>query len=168
MYHPVTHFFKNLLTHLPTHSLVYIYIYINPHKMLKKEKDVYLQACARDNAQLLVNQIFNLPVQRDEVVGAVVELPTPETPIPREKHVPEAKPLTKWEKFAKEKGIKKKKKDRKVYNEEKKDFVPAFGYKSKHDGHDWLIPVKEGVDDPYEDPFTKGKRLYFSMCLCAF
>jgi hypothetical protein len=51
------------------------------------------------------------------------------TPLPREKHVPEAKPLTKWEKFAKEKGIKKTKKSRKVYDEQTKEYLPAFGYK---------------------------------------
>ena len=92
-------------------------------------KDNYLLSTARDNAQLLVNKLFQLPVEKDPAVGAVGVLPPGTTPIPREKHVPEAKPLTKWEKFAKEKGIKNVKKSRKVYNEETKDFMPAFGYK---------------------------------------
>ncbi len=77
-----------------------------------------------------MNKLFKLPVEKDPTLGAVVELPPPETAVPREKHVPEEKPLTKWEKFAKEKGIKKKtKQSRKVYDEVAKDFIPAFGYK---------------------------------------
>lgn len=58
-----------------------------------------------------------------------VELPSPETPFPREKMLPKAKRETKWEKYAKEKGIKKRKRDNLVWDAEKKDWAPRFGYK---------------------------------------
>ena len=111
---------------------------------------------ARDNAQLLVNQIFDLPYEMDPLMGPLALLPAQTTHVPREKHVPEPKPLTKWEKFAKEKGIKKTKKSRKVFDEQTQEFRPRFGYKSKGDLHDWAVPVKDG-EDPYADPFAKAK-----------
>lgn len=70
---------------------------------------------SRDNTQLLINSIWELPTERiDECI--VAKLPEPTTVLPRLRKVPGPKPLTKWEKFAKEKGIKKKKKDKKVYD----------------------------------------------------
>lgn len=69
----------------------------------------------RDNTQLLINSIWELPTERiDECI--VAKLPKPTTVLPRLRKVPGPKPLTKWEKFAKEKGIKKKKKDKKEYD----------------------------------------------------
>lgn len=44
-------------------------------------------------------------------------LPPPTTNLPRSRKVPGPKAMTKWEKFAKEKGIQKKKKDKKVFDE---------------------------------------------------
>ena len=69
--------------------------------------DTFLIKHARDNAQLLFNQIFNLDTESSDV-GRLVILPEGETPIPRHRPVPKPKPETKWEKFAKEKGIKNK------------------------------------------------------------
>lgn len=70
----------------------------------------------RDNTQLLINEIWQLPTERvDECI--VAKLPAPTTVLPRLRKVPGPKPMTKWEKFAQEKGITKKKKDKKVYDE---------------------------------------------------
>lgn len=70
----------------------------------------------RDNVQLLINEIWELPTERvDECI--VAKLPAPTTVLPRIRKVPGPRALTKWEKFAKEKGIKKKKKDKKKFDE---------------------------------------------------
>lgn len=49
--------------------------------------------------------------------------------MPREKHVPVAKPMTRWQKFALEKGITKQKRERMVWDEDKKEWRPRHGYK---------------------------------------
>lgn len=85
----------------------------------------------RQNAlQELYVQLFQLPIKQDEdtmgikflqiffffyLLDPLAELPAGTMPIPREKSPPEPKPLTKWEEFAKKKGIKKKKKSRLVW-----------------------------------------------------
>lgn len=79
-------------------------------------KEEYLAALTRDNTQLLVNAIWELPTERvDESI--VAKLPEPTTVLPRLRKPPGPRPLTKWEKFAKEKGITKKKKDKKTYDD---------------------------------------------------
>ena len=66
---------------------------------------------------------------------------------------------TKWQIFAESKGIKKKKRSRMIYNEEKKDWMPRWGAGSskqiKND-LDIIREVKAG-DDPTEDPFKRDK-----------
>jgi regulator of ribosome biosynthesis len=73
-------------------------------------------------------------------------LPAPSTPLPREKPVPTEKAPTKWELFAKKKGIKAKPREGKmVYDEQSGEFVPKWGYKGKNkDGEsEWLVEVDE-------------------------
>jgi regulator of ribosome biosynthesis len=111
---------------------------------------------ARDNAQLLYNQIFNLDSESSDV-GRLVLLPESETPLPRFRPVPKPKPETKWEKFAKEKGIKNKKRERMLWDEEKKEWRPRYGYQRANDEmRDWAIEVGPN-DNPYEDPFQARK-----------
>ena len=55
-------------------------------------------------------------------------LPERKTKIPREKPIPK-KVETKWEKYAKAKGIKKHKKERMVYDKEADEWRPRWGYK---------------------------------------
>lgn len=76
-----------------------------------------MQELTRDNVQLLVNDIWELPTERVEEC-VVAKLPKPAYVLPRTRKCPVAKPLTKWEKFAQEKGIKKVKKDKKVFDTE--------------------------------------------------
>lgn len=91
--------------------------------------------------------------------GPVLLLPTETTSMPRFKKVPEPKPETKWEKFAREKGIQKKKKDRMVFNEDTGEFAPRFGYKRSKNGLDDLpiVEIKPG-DDPYADPWAEDHK----------
>lgn len=76
----------------------------------------YLLDLTRDNVQLLINEIWELPTERVEE-QVVAKLPAPKLPLPRSRKLPEPKALTKWEQFAKEKGIKKRVKDKKVYDD---------------------------------------------------
>ena len=117
----------------------------------------------------------------------VVELPERdyEGPFacPREKPLPKKKPMTKWEAFAKQKGINaKKKKSRMVWCEVTKSWKPRWGYMSAKkakvrnykvffkfkyeilqelnkngESKDWVREVKDG-DDLEIDPWTKEKR----------
>lgn len=105
-----------------------------------------IAAAARDCAQGLLNQLLSTcPITRSDD-SVTLTLPAPDTPLPREKPVPADKPLTKWQEFAKKKGIKAKAKDTNlVYDEEKGEWVPKWGYKGKNkEGeNDWLVEVDE-------------------------
>jgi regulator of ribosome biosynthesis len=117
--------------------------------------NTYLTAHSRENVQLLFNRIFSLPeskelthavlLQRGES-GRVVDLPDPITRFPRHKPIPKPKPLTKWEQFAKERGLQKKKRSRMVYDEYSESYKPRTGYgRAVKDGSDqWVIEAKPG------------------------
>lgn len=105
-----------------------------------------LHSTARDCAQSLLNQLLTTCVIRSTPEGVHIELPAATTPLPREKPVPAAKEQTKWERFAAKKGIAPKLRDGKlVYDKEKGEWVPKWGYKGKNkDGEeDWLVEVDE-------------------------
>ena len=72
--------------------------------------------------------LFSLPTTSSED-GPVAQLPPPTTQLPRAKPLPKPKPLTKWEKFAKAKGIQKKVREKKVWDEEKQEWVDRWGWK---------------------------------------
>ena len=96
-------------------------------KRLRKEGEKYLKETATAGAQKLIAQIFNLPVEMTEH-GPAVTLPDPTTALPRWKPAPKPRPETRWEKYAQEKNIKKRKKDTKVFDEGTGEWKPAFGY----------------------------------------
>ncbi|KAK2116433.1 Rhodanese- sulfurtransferase [Saguinus oedipus] len=68
-----------------------------------------LWALARDNTQLLINQLWQLPTERVEE-AMVARLPESTTRLPREKPLPQPWPPTGWQQFARLKGIRFKKK----------------------------------------------------------
>jgi regulator of ribosome biosynthesis len=121
-----------------------------------EDKEQHLKDTARDNVQLLVNQILQLPVKRtadshnssgtQDSTVALFQLPEPTTALPREKPIPKPKPPTKWELFAAKKGIQKKAKDGKlVFDEATGKWVPKWGYKGKNKELDsqWLVEVDD-------------------------
>jgi hypothetical protein len=115
-----------LLTAMDAHA-------INPSDYAAS-REAALDASAEANAQLLVRAIFSLPREMVDEVGAVALLPSKISRLPRELPVPAAKEPTKWEQFAKQKGIAKKgKRDRMVFDagadEGKGDWAPRYGYK---------------------------------------
>ena len=111
-------------------------------KRLKESSSEYIRSLTRDDTQLFVNQIWNLDIEKIDG-SQVVTLAEPKTRIPRARRIPKAKPLTKWEEFAKAKGIQKKKKDKKVFDEVTKTWKPTYGYKRiNSESDDWVHEFK--------------------------
>ncbi|XP_034247896.1 ribosome biogenesis regulatory protein homolog [Thrips palmi] len=126
---------------------------------LRSNSEEYLKNLTRDNVQILLNKVWELPTRRVEEC-VVVELPKPSYIIPRSLPVPKPREPTKWEKFAKEKGIVKTKKSKLQWDEVLKKWIPRFGYKkaAAEKEKDWVIELK-GNDDPMEDQFEKKKKI---------
>jgi len=131
--------------------------------MASEGTSAYLLRSARDNAQLLTNQLYRL------LEGAPskqsIPLPQPSIQLPREKPLPVDKPLTRWEKFAKSKGIVKKKRSKMVWDEATQQWAPRFGYgranNPKDDITNWVVEAKPGDDgsvDPFEAKSAERKQ----------
>ncbi|XP_076808178.1 ribosome biogenesis regulatory protein homolog [Clavelina lepadiformis] len=120
-------------------------------------KDAFLKSLARDNAQVLFNEIWKLPVERIQD-SVIAKLPSPETTLPREKPIPKLRPPTKWEEYAKLKGIKNRKKGRMVWDDASKSWKPRWGYqRAKDDTKEWVLEVPKNAD-PNEDQFAKKMK----------
>lgn len=122
--------------------------------------DSALAATARDGAQVLLNQLLTTcPLTSTVEDGILLTLPAPSIVLPRFKPLPIPKPPTKWELFARKKGIGKyntklgsgggsaeaERRKKLVYDEEKGEWVPRWGYKGKNKKgeDDWLVEVDE-------------------------
>jgi regulator of ribosome biosynthesis len=108
--------------------------------------EAHLAALARDGAQSLINQLLTTCPIESTPDGVLLSLPPVSTPIPREKHVPTARPPTKWERFAAAKGIKLKSREARrnvQYNTETGDWERKWGYKgaNKKEESQWLVEV---------------------------
>lgn len=108
----------------------------------RQNLEEYLTSTARDGVQSLVAALFALPT-RSSLDGPLALLPTPTIQLPRAKHLPKPKPPTKWERFAAAKGIQKKIRDRKVFDEDKQEWVNRWGKdgKNKETEDQWLTEV---------------------------
>ena len=109
----------------------------------------------RDNVQLMYNQIWELPTERIEE-AIVVKLPKPKYSLPRAKPVPKPRSLTKWEQFAKAKGIVKKKRTKLTWDDQLKKWIPLYGFKraAAQKEKDWVLEVPQNAN-PMEDQFAK-------------
>jgi len=105
-------------------------------------KDYATQSC-----QLLVSDLFKMETFVDDN-GVFARLPASEYLLPRAKPVPSEKALTKWERFAKGKGILNRKKERYAFDDDKGEERPRYGYQStKNDPlNTWLVEVPKGGD----------------------
>ncbi|KAI0252060.1 ribosome biogenesis regulatory protein-domain-containing protein [Lactifluus subvellereus] len=121
------------------------------------EREAYLQANARDGIQLLLASLFSLPTLSSPE-GPLAQLPAPTTQLPRAKPLPKPKPPTKWEKFARAKGISSQRRDRKVWDEERQAWVPRWGWKGKNRDEEtqWLHEVPANADAGY-DPSKEAR-----------
>ncbi|KAI0650485.1 ribosome biogenesis regulatory protein-domain-containing protein [Trametes meyenii] len=126
---------------------------LNPVDAESHEADLedYLISTARDGVQTLLASLFSLPTTSSPD-GPLAQLPPPITQLPRAKPLPKPKPPTKWEQFAKAKGIQKKRKDKKVWDEEKQDWVDRWGWKgtNKDKETQWITEVPANADIDYD------------------
>jgi len=121
----------------------------------KKNETEYIKNLSKENAQLLIRKIYDLPIDEDDM-GKYIELPNRISVLPREKPIPQPKKMTKWEELAKRKGIKKAPKEKLVYSKEQDVFLPSYGYGRQKDT-DWVKPGKM-TDLVGDDPFDLSKK----------
>jgi regulator of ribosome biosynthesis len=129
-----------------------------PPQLSEKHLEAHLLSSAQRNTQLLINELFKLP-QESSTEGPVAKLPAVETSsLPREKPIPKPKAETKWERFAKEKGITGRKRSRKVWDEEQGEWKPLWGYQRAGQGAEsyGIVELKEGDGDDH-DPWSKAR-----------
>ncbi|CAN1274722.1 Ribosome biogenesis regulatory protein homolog [Linum perenne] len=122
-------------------------------------REELVKECLKKGAELvqaIADGVFNLP-STEEVQGPLVKLPPPTTKLPREKHLPKPKPPTKWEEFAKSKGIQKRKKDKVLWDEQTGTWKRSYGYDRVNDDADVPIIDAKMTDEPGSDPFAKRK-----------
>lgn len=135
----------------------------DPNPVDRDADEDALAANARDAAQALINQLLTTCDIKSSADGVHLVLPPATTPLPREKPIPAEKPPTKWELFAKKKGITKTKdKTKLVYDEATGEWVPRWGYKGKNkEGeNEWLVEVddkKEKETGEAHDPRAEGR-----------
>ncbi|PHH86872.1 hypothetical protein CDD83_9636 [Cordyceps sp. RAO-2017] len=118
----------------------------NPLTLDPSAVEQSLAEVARDGAQALINQLLTTCPLSSTPDGVLLTLPPPTTALPREKPVPEARPPTKWERFAAKKGIKPKTREQRknlAYDEESGEWKRKWGYKglNKKGEDDWLVEV---------------------------
>ncbi|XP_010529775.1 PREDICTED: ribosome biogenesis regulatory protein homolog [Tarenaya hassleriana] len=124
---------------------------------IPSSRDELAKECVKEGTKLvqaIADRLFNLP-STETVDGPLIPLPPPTTKLPREKHLPKPKPLTKWEEFAKKKGIQKRKKDKVVWDEQTDQWKRRHGYDRVNDDNDVPIIDAKPTDEPGEDPFAK-------------
>lgn len=111
---------------------------------------------------LLTSMIASLPISVNPDHGPIATLPLPSTALPRAKPLPKPKPLTKWQEFARKKGIpeKKKKEGKLVWDEDTKEWVPRWGYKgaNKKEEEQWIheVPANKGECAVWLDGVTSN------------
>jgi hypothetical protein len=114
----------------------------------------HLLALTLTSTHSLLSSLFSLPTHSTPS-GPTALLPTPTTLLPREKPLPKPKPLTKWERFAKEKGISHKKREKHEWDEERGEWVARWGRdgKNREKEDQWIHEVKAGEGE------LRGRRL---------
>lgn len=111
---------------------------------------IRLEALAASNAKKLLAKLYELPHETcDE--GRLAVLPMRQTfPIPRQRKIPSVAPKTRWEKFAQERNIEKRKRSRLVWDANDKDWVPRWGAGSaknkKRKTGEAIFELKNGED----------------------
>ena len=98
-----------------------------------------MENITRQNVQGMINQLFSLPIKVDnkDNVGLIARLPPARSKTPREKPMPsnENRPMTRWEKYALRKGIRRNKKKRNLlaFDEESKTWKRRWGFRKAND-----------------------------------
>jgi len=122
-------------------------------------REELVQECLQQGTKLVqavADALFNLP-SNEETQGPIVALPPPSTRLPREKPLPKPKPPTKWELFAIKKGIKNRKRDKLVFDDQTESWKRQYGYDRVNDDNDVPIIEAKMTDEPGVDPFAKRR-----------
>ncbi|RMZ83001.1 hypothetical protein DV737_g1747, partial [Chaetothyriales sp. CBS 132003] len=155
-------------------------------RLPRDELNTLLQTTARDGAQSLIATLLTTTTINSTPDGLVMALPPTAPPtstsssistwrLPRWKPLPKPKAPTTWERFAKRKGIGKyggaatggakleERRKKLVYDEDKGEWVPRWGYKGRNmgSGSEWLVEVdakKKAVEDEGRDIRGEGRR----------
>ena len=102
---------------------------------------------------MLFNALWALPTEKVEE-ALCIKLPPCSHQLPREKPVPKPKPPTRWEAYAKSKGIDRKsnkskggeegKAGRLVWDDKLREWLPKFGYKKAkaEQQKNWMMEIK--------------------------
>lgn len=109
------------------------------------ERSEYLEEVARAITQSLVGRLFALPSEPIQG-GRLASLPAPTTVLPREKPLPKPKEMTKWQKFAQQKGITKRKRSKMVLDEASGEYKRRHGYGRANDELDTPIIEAKASD----------------------
>lgn len=118
-----------------------------------------LRSVSRDNVQCLINQLLSLPVKTSGDL-TLINLPVPSSKLPREKSIPKAAPLTKWQQFAQRKNIMPKEKTGNlVFDEQSQSWKKKWGFNGVNKALDsqWLVEVDDktkNTPDELIDPRT--------------
>lgn len=121
--------------------------------------EAFIQELGREQTQNLIKHIFDLPSEAfPDVRGRIATLPAGSYQLPREKPIPTEKAPTKWEEFAKLKGITQKKgRDRLIWDENKEEYLARYGHNKAND--EAAAPILEvNINDGeaiFEDPWTR-------------
>jgi regulator of ribosome biosynthesis len=133
-----------------------------------------LQSIARDGAQSLLTTLLTTTTILSTPDGLLMTLPpAPQPLLPRWKPLPKPKAPTKWETFARKKGIGKfgsslsggaKQEDRKknlVYDDEKGEWVKKWGYQGKkmREEGQWLVEVDDKAKKGQEEKQGENVRM---------
>ncbi|PUZ49599.1 hypothetical protein GQ55_7G338700 [Panicum hallii var. hallii] len=135
-------------------------VYDPSHHVAAAAREELRQEClqkATELAQAVANSLFPLPPSEDRD-GPIVHLPPPNIRLPREKHLPKPKPPTKWELFAKAKGITKRKKNKREWDEQTQSWKRTYGYDRVNDDKDIPIIDAKATDEPGVDPFAQRRQ----------
>lgn len=120
----------------------------------------YLLSKATDGCTQLIRAIWELPTEQSDA-GPLATLPAyDEVRLPRAMPPPPPKQETKWEKFAKAKGIplNKEKRSRKVWDEATGSWMYRHGYeKANKKENEWPIMEVGANDNPFDDPWEKQR-----------
>mmetsp|Transcript_22121 Transcript_22121/g.50580 ORF Transcript_22121/g.50580 Transcript_22121/m.50580 type:complete len:372 (-) Transcript_22121:76-1191(-) len=113
-------------------------------------------------AQQLIAELWALPTAPSDAGPLAILEGAPSTEVidlPRELPPPQPKAQTKWEKFAKEKGIVNSKRERKVFDEITGEWAYRYGY-GRVEGKDkeWPIMEVKGGKNPYADPWEEERE----------
>ena len=112
-------------------------------------------ALATRAAQSLVTALWTLP-SSPAPVGRLADLPRPATPLPRCKPPPAPRPPTRWEAFAAQKGIAKRKRSKLVFDDDAGEWRRRHGYKRAGDDADVVVVDAKPGDVVGSDPFTEA------------